>query len=164
MFKKNEDAEQEPRTAPKERSAPGYTSSIEVRTRNVSVIGPTLIFKGELSANEDLVIEGQIEGKIAHQDKNLTVGKQGRVAADIHAQNVEVHGEVAGDIYGSKLVKLSATAVVTGNIECARIIMEDGACFAGNIKMDRRPKSDAPPKLKVADDKGAETKVEQGAA
>jgi len=156
MFGKNNEPEEEVR------EAPGYTSSIEVRKRSVSVIGPTLIFKGELTANEDLVIEGTIEGSIAHQDKNLTVGKKGRVTADIHAQHVEVLGEVNGDILADKLVTLKSTAVVTGNIVCARIVMEDGACFSGNVEMKRVTKPKA--KLKVAENNDAVPNVGQGAA
>lgn len=156
MFKKNHEPEEE-----KVREAPGYTSSIEVHKRSVSVIGPTLIFKGELTANEDLVIEGQIEGSIAHQDKNLTVGKQGRVKADIHAQLVEVLGEVNGNIRADKLVKLRSTAVVNGNIVCSRIVMEDGAYFSGSVKMERVTKQQ--PKLKVAENTDAVPNVGQGA-
>ena len=160
MFKKSDKPEEE---LP-QRTAPGYTSNIQVRTRNVSVIGPTLVFRGELSANEDLVIEGQIEGRISHQDKHLTVGKQGRVSADIRAQTVEIHGEVNGDIIGDELVKLSSSAVVNGNIECSRIVMEDGACFTGNIKMEPRAKPEPKAKLQVAETAPTVTNVEQGAA
>ncbi len=156
MFGKNNEPEEEVR------EAPGYTANIEVRKRNVSVIGPTLIFKGELTANEDLVIEGQIQGSIAHQDKHLTVGKQGRVTADIHAQQVDVLGEVNGDIRADKVVTLKSTAVVVGNIVCARIVIEDGACFTGNVKMERVTKSQ--PKLKVAEKADAVANVGQGAA
>jgi cytoskeletal protein CcmA (bactofilin family) len=131
MFKKSED---------KEDGGGQYSGepSFEVRTRSVSVIGPTLIFKGELSANEDLIIEGEIEGKIAHQDKNLTVGKSGRVKADIHAQQIEILGRVDGDIRGDGIVKLAKTAIVNGNIKCGRISMEDGAHFSGSITMETR--------------------------
>ena len=109
----------------------------DVRKRNVSVIGPTLKFRGELSANEDLVIEGEIEGTIAHQDKNLTIGRQGRVHADIHASVVEILGEVEGDVRGDDLVKLLKSAVVRGNIYAPRVVMEDGANFTGSIDMGR---------------------------
>ncbi|MEM9208678.1 MAG: polymer-forming cytoskeletal protein [Pseudomonadota bacterium] len=171
MFNKKSDhiePETRPQTPQTERAEPGYMSSIEVRTRNVSVIGPTLRFKGELSANEDLVIEGEVEGKIAHQDKNLTVGKQGRVTADIRARNVEIHGEVTGDIFGDDRVVLSKTAVVNGNIDCGRVVLEDGALFTGSIRMERKAAADSKPKLKVADSgepTGDENPgVEQGAA
>lgn len=157
MFKKTIEPEEQ-----EERVAPGYTSGIEVRKRSVSVIGPTLIFKGELSANEDLIIEGQIEGTIAHQDKNLTVGKNGRVNADIHAQIVEIQGEVHGDIRGDQLVKLTSSAVVNGNIHCGRICMEDGAIFSGTIRMERKEESKPKAQLQVAEN--AVTSVGQGAA
>lgn len=159
MFRKNHEPEEE-----QVREAPGYTSNIQVRKRGVSVIGPTLIFKGELTANEDLVIEGQIEGTIAHQDKNLTVGKKGRVTADIHAQLVEVLGEVNGNIRADKLVTLRSTAVVNGNIVCSRIVMEDGACFCGNVKMERVTEPQPKAKLKVAENTDAVPNMGHGAA
>ena len=104
-------------------------------SKNVSVIGPTLVIKGELSADEDLVIDGTIEGTIAHHKKNLTVGKQGRVTADIHASSVLVEGELNGDIHSDGLVSLARGAAVNGNITCARLVMEDGARFNGKIDM-----------------------------
>lgn len=131
------------------------TPNFEVRTRSASVIGPTLKIKGELSANEDLIIEGEIEGKIAHQDKNLTVGKSGRVKADIHAKMVEIHGQVDGDIRGDDIVKLAKSSEVSGNIHCARIAMEDGARFSGMITMEKRvsePTSISPVDSEADDD------------
>ncbi|MCH7822945.1 MAG: polymer-forming cytoskeletal protein [Proteobacteria bacterium] len=106
-----------------------------IRSKNVSVIGPTLVFKGELSADEDLVIEGSIEGTIAHHKKNLTIGKQGRVTADIHATSVLVEGVLNGDITSDGMVSLAKGSTVTGNIYCTRLVMEDGARFNGKIEM-----------------------------
>lgn len=105
--------------------------------RNVSVIGPTLVFKGELSADEDLIIEGQVEGTIAHHKKHLTVGKQGRVQADIHASSVIVLGQLVGNIHSDGVVSLAKGSEVTGDITCARISMEDGARFSGKIDMGK---------------------------
>lgn len=107
----------------------------EVRKRNVSVIGPTLRFKGELSAKEDLVIEGYVEGRIAHQDKNLTIGENGKVKADVHAKVIDILGEVEGDVRGDEIVRLKASARVDGNISAPRLVLEDGAFFTGSIEM-----------------------------
>ena len=115
-----------------------------IRSKNVSVIGPTLVFKGELSADEDLVIEGTIEGAIAHHRKNLTIGKAGRVTADIHASSVLVEGELNGDIHSDGLVSLAKGAAVIGDIYCNRLVTEDGARFNGKIEMAK------PAALKVA--------------
>ena len=121
-------------------SAPMIEPNRHVRTKNVSVIGPTLVFKGEFSADEDLIIEGQIEGTITHHKKHLTVGQQGRIKADIHASSVIVLGQVTGDIHSEGMVTLSKGANVNGNIFCARIVMEDGARFKGKVDMGNAPK------------------------
>ncbi len=135
MFKKADaDDERDIATSPKIGDSP------PIRSKNVSVIGPTLVFKGELSADEDLIIEGHIEGTIAHHRKHLTVGKQGRVKADIHASSVIIEGQLVGDIHSDGVVSLAKGADVKGDIFCARIIMQDGARFAGKIDMGERPK------------------------
>lgn len=141
MFKKSHEEDK-----PAEVSQPAAADPVEVRTRSVSVIGPTLVFKGELSADEDLVIQGTIEGTIAHHKKNLTVGKEGRVKADINAASVVIDGHVDGDIHGDEFVELSRGAVVRGNIFSPRIKMADGARFNGSIDMGNQAK------LSVADD------------
>lgn len=125
-------------------SPPKIGEARPIRPRNVSVIGPTLVFKGELSADEDLVIEGNIEGTIAHHKKHLTIGKQGRVKADIHASSVIVEGNLTGDIHSEGIVSLAKGADVTGNIYCGRIVMEDGARFKGKIDMGEKPRVTVP--------------------
>lgn len=140
MFKKSHDGDSAA-------SSPARLGEVQpIRARNVSVIGPTLAIRGELSADEDLVIDGTIEGTIAHHKKNLTIGKQGKVTADIHASSVIIHGELNGDIHSDGLVSLAEGATVNGNIYCARVVMEDGARFNGKIDMG------VPTKLKVADE------------
>jgi cytoskeletal protein CcmA (bactofilin family) len=145
MFKKTQ-TEEKPTAA----NQPAATDPVMVRTRSVSVIGPTLVFKGELSADEDLVIQGTIEGTIAHHKKNLTVGKEGRVKADINAASVVIEGHVEGDIHGDDFVELAKSAVVTGNIFCGRIRMADGARFNGSIEMSNQQTGQA--RLSVAED------------
>ena len=139
MFRKTDDGGR-----PDIASPPRIGQARPVRSKNVSVIGPTLVFKGELSADEDLVIEGQIEGTIAHHKKHLTVGKQGRVRANIHASSVIVEGHLIGDIHSEGVVSLANGADVKGDIYCVRIIMEDGARFKGKIDMGEPPKVTLP--------------------
>ena len=139
MFKKGDDGVRSDLASP-----PRIGQARPIRSKNVSVIGPTLVFKGELSADEDLVIEGQIEGTIAHHKKHLTIGKQGRVKADIHASSVIVEGQLVGDIHSEGVVSLANGADVRGNIYCARIVMEDGARFKGKIDMGEPLKIEVP--------------------
>ena len=102
---------------------------------HTSVFGSTLVFKGELSADEEILIEGTVEGTIAHHSKNVIIGKQGRVSALIHANSITIHGRVDGDIHGDVMVVLTDGCEVNGKIFCPRIVMEDGARFDGTIQM-----------------------------
>ena len=130
IFKKSEPVQTPPRTAP-----PATEAKRPTRSKNVSVIGSTLVIKGELSADEDLIIEGRVEGTIAHHHKHLTVGAHGRVKADIHASSVIVLGKLVGDIHSEGMVSIAKGADVSGNIYCGNIVMEHGARFKGNIDM-----------------------------
>jgi len=139
MFKKADNDNRLDKASP-----PRIGQTQPIRSKNVYVIGPTLVFKGELSADEDLIIEGRIEGTIAHHKMNLTVGKQGRVKADIDATSVIIEGQLVGDIRSDGIVTLAKGADVRGNIYCGRIVMEDGARFEGKIDMGEPPKIEVP--------------------
>lgn len=101
----------------------------------VSVIGSSVVIRGQLSSDEEIHIEGTIEGTIAHQSQHVVIGRSGRVNALIHANSVRVEGRVDGDIHGDDLVELADGASVTGNIFCARIKVEDGAKLNGTVQM-----------------------------
>ena len=121
-------------------SAPRIGQARRLRSKNALVVGSTLVIKGELSADKDLIIEGHVEGTIAHHKMNLTVGEQGRVKADIYASSVIVLGQLIGDIYSEGIVSLAKGADVKGNIFCARLVVEEGARFIGKIDMGESPR------------------------
>ena len=103
-------------------------------TDRASILGPTLYFKGDLSAEEDLLIQGRVEGSITHTQR-LTVGPQGTVKANIHAQLIVVEGSVDGDLQAEKSVVVKETAKVIGNIFAPTVSILEGAAFSGNIDM-----------------------------
>ena len=100
-----------------------------------SILGPTLFFKGDLSAEEDLLIQGRVEGSITHTQR-LTVGPQGTVKANIKAQQIVVEGSVEGDLSAEKSVIVKESAKIIGNILAPSISIMEGARFSGNIDMD----------------------------
>ncbi len=106
-----------------------------VQPQNKSEFGSTLVFRGELSADEEILIQGTVEGTIVHHKKTLIVGKQGRVNGLIHANIVTIEGRVDGDIHGDVLVRLTDSADVSGDIFCSRVSMDDGARFNGTMYM-----------------------------
>ncbi len=103
--------------------------------KRTSILGATLVFKGELSADEDLVIQGRVEGSINHT-ATLTIGKEGRLKAEVRASRIIVEGTVEGDLYGTKAVTVQASAAVTGNIFSPTVSLVEGATFNGRIDMD----------------------------
>ena len=104
-------------------------------TDRASVLGPTLYFKGDLSAEEDLLIQGRVEGSITHTQR-LTVGPQGTVKANIRAQLIIVEGTVDGDLQADKSVVVKETAKVIGNIFAPTVSILEGASFSGRVDMD----------------------------
>jgi cytoskeletal protein CcmA (bactofilin family) len=100
------------------------------------MIGPSIVIKGTVSGDEDLVIQGKVEGTIDLRDPEVSVGQSGKVHADINAKVVKVDGEVSGDISGNEKVVISKSGNVRGNIVAPRVTLEDGAIFKGSIDMD----------------------------
>ena len=105
-----------------------------------SVIGPSLVIRGEVYAEEDLLIMGRVEGMIEHNE-TLSIHADGSVKATIKAKEVQIDGTVDGDIFGSELVSIQDTAKVEGNIFTPRISITEGAYFKGGIDMDEHPGS-----------------------
>ncbi len=103
-----------------------------------SVLGPTLKFTGDLIADEDLIVQGRIEGSILHS-RSLTVGQNGSMSGDIRARRVIVEGLVEGDLYALEAVTVCATAEITGSIYAPRVGVMDGAVFNGRIDMQHAP-------------------------
>jgi cytoskeletal protein CcmA (bactofilin family) len=99
-----------------------------------SVLGPTLRFKGELSAQEDLVVQGSVEGSITHT-QSLTMGTDGSMKGDIRARVIVIDGKVEGDLYATESVNIRATAKVKGNVFAPRVSISDGAFYQGRIDM-----------------------------
>ena len=88
----------------------------------MSVFGPTLRFKGELKAQEDIKIEGRIEGTIHHQQR-IVVGAKGEVVATVNAAQIDVDGKVVGDMSAKKSIKVNQSAIVRGNLRAPSVLL-----------------------------------------
>jgi cytoskeletal protein CcmA (bactofilin family) len=101
------------------------------------VIGPKIKIVGELSGDEDVLVEGQIEGEI-RITRDLRVGTGGVVKAKVAAQSIIVSGEIVGDCEASGRVELQSTGKLTGNIRAPKIVIAEGAMFRGNSDMSSK--------------------------
>jgi len=106
-------------------------------SERVSVLGPTLQFKGELHAEEELLIKGRIEGSITHSQR-ITVCPEGTVTANVRAMIIVVEGTVTGDLQAEKSVLVKETARLRGNITSPSVAIVEGAQFNGGINMEKK--------------------------
>ena len=140
MFEKNKGGNRRgaepPEIDTKQRLDRAPLNSSVPTTRTTAMIGPTIRIKGEVSGEENLVIEGKVDGTVSLRGKDLTVGSSGSVNANVSANVVKIDGEVKGDITGEEKVIISNTGKVQGNIVAPRVTLEDGAKFKGSIDMD----------------------------
>ena len=117
-------------------------------SEKVSVLGPSIIIKGELSADEDLILKGRVDGSINHT-ASLKISQEGSVKGDVKAKCITVEGTVEGDLFGSESVTVEESAHVTGDIYSPKVSLIEGARFKGSIDMedvqsmaDRHPSKD----------------------
>lgn len=119
-------------------SQPGWTPRPGASTAGSSdhsLIGPTVVIKGQVTAEENLMVMGRVEGFIDHS-KTVTIHSQGTVAAEVKAEEVLVEGTVDGNVYGTKRVQIAETGHVNGNVYAPRVGVLEGASFKGAIDMD----------------------------
>jgi cytoskeletal protein CcmA (bactofilin family) len=99
-----------------------------------ALIGHGLYLKGELRGEEDLIIEGTVEGTISIA-KSLTIGEEGKVKANIETETVTIRGAMEGDLKARERIVIHSGARMIGDLSAPRVEIEDGAYFRGNVEM-----------------------------
>ncbi len=120
-------------TQPTER--PNRSERAQQGGSSVANIGKSISIKGDLTGNEDMVIEGKVEGKIDLPNNQLTIGANGDVKAELHAKAIVVVGHVVGNVVGIDRVEIQATGRVEGNVTAPKLIVAEGAQLDGAIQM-----------------------------
>ncbi len=124
-----------------------------------TIIGSSLSFKGEITGEEDLTIQGQVEGTIDLKKNHVTIGRTGRIKADVYGRTITIEGEVQGNLFGEERIVLRQSGRVRGDMRAPAIGLEEGAKFKGNIAMNS--KDEKQPTLRefpLAQDRSAPTK------
>lgn len=148
MFDRNKKGPSD--TTPASSHQPGSSPAAEVRPaaaaspvtpsvnrrRETAVIGASIQIDGHLRGQEDLIIEGEVNGTVNLASHTLTIGNQATIKANVFAHTVYVDGTMDGDMYGAEQVLIRKTARMKGNITSPRVSLEDGASFKGSIEMD----------------------------
>ena len=119
-----------------------YPTSSGASASGTARLGSSLHVKGEITGNEDLHIDGTVEGLVQLEDRKLTVGASAKLTADVIAREVVVYGNVKGNLRARDRIEIKKDGSVVGDLTTARIMIEDGAYFKGSIEIDKAGESD----------------------
>lgn len=112
----------------------GGTTSMD--TRPQAIIGVSISVQGEITGEEDLLVEGSVEGTVNLKKNIVTIAKTGRVRAHIYGVVIHVEGEVTGDLFGTEKVIIHSSGKVLGNVTAPSICVEDGAKIKGSMNTE----------------------------
>lgn len=134
VFKKSEPVrEPEPVYTPPTTPAPAPAPRRETPAGS-SLIGRSMFIKGDLESEENMVIEGKMEGTLKAKNQ-VVVGKDGFVKADVEAQEIIIRGKIVGNVKGYHKVTIEPEGELNGNIIAQRVVLAEGSVFKGNIDM-----------------------------
>ena len=154
MFEKHKSSKPEPVHQQPQQENFSTSANAPTNSGRAAVIGPGIHITGDICGDENLIIEGKVDGKILLDAHQVDIGQGGRVNADITAKVIKIAGEVRGDLSATEKVVISRSGNVHGNIVAPRMTLEDGAIFKGSIDMDpgepAKAKPAAPAKKTVA--------------
>ena len=140
MFNKRSDPGESSGLADSRREPAGLRADppppVASRKSDSSVVGPSILIQGDMTGDEDLVVQGRIEGSISLKENLVTIGKDGRVNATVNAKVIRVEGAVEGELRGREQVIVTRSGNVSGNIVAPRVTLEDGCRFKGAIDME----------------------------
>jgi cytoskeletal protein CcmA (bactofilin family) len=109
------------------------------------VAGASLLMKGEISASEDLILHGRVEGKVSLPGHMLTIGPQAEVSAEIVARTLIVNGSLTGNVAATERFEIRTGGRMKGNVVCPNVVMSEGSELTGGIDMRRKPGTNGVP-------------------
>jgi cytoskeletal protein CcmA (bactofilin family) len=157
MWNKRKEEENAPRQAPAPQPASYGATATNMpsspapsyhpeASRGMAVIGKSVTIKGQIFSQEDLTIDGEMEGSVELKEHRLTVGPNGKIQAGIKAREIVVLGAIHGNVEASDKIDIRKEARLVGDIKTSRIVIEDGAYFKGSIDITRGGTAEPAPK------------------
>lgn len=100
-----------------------------------TLIGKSVVIRGDISGQEDLFLDGQVEGTVTLKDSLLTIGPNAHVRADLHVRDVIIFGRFAGNVHAEGRVDVRQSGSVEGDIFAGRISIEENAVLRGKVEL-----------------------------
>ena len=126
-----------------------------------SMIGKSIRIKGEISSTDPVYVYGIVEGSIKAPEHRVTIGKEGRVKADIHAREVVIMGEVCGNLDGRERVEIRSDGSLLGDLSTSRVFIEEGAVLSGSIDVHKPSKKEKAEARDEAETKPKESELDR---
>lgn len=139
-----------PKDAENPTPAAASTTGTSRSSSRLATLGPSISINGKLTGDEDLLIEGHVEGEISLKQNSVTIGRSGVVKADVYAKTICIEGEIHGNLFGDDQVVIRQSGKVFGNLTAPRVTLEDGAKFRGAIDMEPKAQRAAAPQADKA--------------
>jgi cytoskeletal protein CcmA (bactofilin family) len=117
------------------------------KSATTTAIGPTIVIKGKLRSDEDLIVKGRIDAEIS-SSKALLIENSGIVKANIKVKSARISGVLVGNVTADELVEIAPDGRMVGDLTAPKIILNDGAAFRGRIDMQNFDEA-AEPKAKA---------------
>ncbi len=102
---------------------------------NVANIGKSITIRGDVSGEEDLIIEGRVEGRVELANHHLTVGPNGHIEAEIVAKEVTIIGRVSGNVTATERTEIQESGRLDGDLLSPRLLVQEGAQVNGSVTM-----------------------------
>jgi cytoskeletal protein CcmA (bactofilin family) len=117
--------------------APAVTSRPAEQRRVVTWVGKSVVFRGDLVSEEDMTIDGRVEGTIELDDHHLTIGPDAHIQAAVVAKVVTILGTVTGTIIASERIDVRESGSVDGDLTAPRLAVAEGAVLHGRVDTGR---------------------------
>lgn len=137
MWNRGEENEDTSHESPRSDHEARRLDPSESAESDAAIIGHLIRIQGEVTGDEDLVIQGYVDGTVNLNQQAVTVGTDGEVEADVAAREITVDGTVKGDLTAEERIVVRGSGRVEGDLEAPRVVLEDGARFRGEVRMDR---------------------------
>lgn len=124
---------------PREQRSSSYQGTRVVEERRLAAwIGKSLVVQGKVICNQDLTIDGQVEGTIDLGQHGLTIGAGAKIKANLVAKTITISGAVTGNVTATEKVDVRSTGVVEGDVKAAHLQMSEGAMIRGHVDASRK--------------------------
>lgn len=100
-----------------------------------TIIGSSVKVEGNFVGKGDVNVEGEVVGSL-RTTKNLRIGPNAKIKADVQANAVFLAGQIRGNVKALEKIELTETAKLFGNVETKKISIAPGAHFTGKCQMD----------------------------